>query len=90
MRAWGIGITATRRSLALKVGGQRYADGGKRLSSSGQDADVVAAETFTWLMPMWSVLITQGSLTQEADLQMMRKLHSPSCAIHHRSGGVAL
>ena len=44
----------------------------------------------TWLMPTWSVLITQGSLTQEADLQMMRKLHSPSCAIHRRSGGVAL
>ena len=35
-------------------------------------------------------MITQGSLTQEADLQMMRKLHSPSCAIHRRSGGVAL
>ena len=35
-------------------------------------------------------MITQGSLTQEADLQIMRKLHSPSCAIHRRSGGVAL
>ena len=45
---------------------------------------------FTWLMPTWSVMITQGSLTQEADLQIMRKLHSPSCAIHRRSGGVAL
>ena len=41
-------------------------------------------------MPTWSVMITQGSLTQEADLQIMRKLHSPSCAIHRRSGGVAL
>ena len=37
-----------------------------------------------------SVLITQVSLTHEADLQMMRKQHSPSCAIHRRSGGVAL
>ena len=41
-------------------------------------------------MPTWSVLITQVSLTHEADLQMMRKLHSRSCAIHRRSGGVAL
>ena len=35
----GDGISATRRSLALKVGGQRYADGGKRLSSSGREFD---------------------------------------------------
>ena len=57
-----------------------------------KDADVVAAAVHVADAHVvgTAVLITQGSLTQEADLQIMRKLHSPSCAIHRRSGGVAL
>ena len=56
-----------------------------------KDADVVAAAVHVAdAHVVGNDHSRQLDAAQEADLQIMRKLHSPSCAIHRRSGGVAL